>query len=106
MAAASGLVIASGFESRYGRVIRIEHNNGFTTTYAHNDQNMVEVGDRVALGQLIAAVGRTGRATTDHVDFEIRRAGLAYNPLYFLPPPPQAAQIDEGEPEEHVDGDE
>jgi len=57
--------------------------------------NLVEVGDRVDAGDLIALVGMTGRATTYHVHFEVRRDGLAYNPLYLLPMPPRIAQIDE-----------
>jgi len=94
-AAASGVVVASGAETRYGLVVKIEHRGGFTTVYAHNDVNLVEVGDRVDAGDLIALVGNTGRATTYHVHFEVRRDGLAYNPLYLLPMPPRIAQIDE-----------
>jgi murein DD-endopeptidase MepM/ murein hydrolase activator NlpD len=94
-AAAAGVVVVSGVESRYGLVVKIEHKAGFMTVYAHNDVNLVEVGDRVDAGDLIALVGNTGRATTYHVHFEIRRDGLAYNPLYLLPMPPRIAQIDE-----------
>jgi murein DD-endopeptidase MepM/ murein hydrolase activator NlpD len=94
-AAAPGVVVASGAETRYGFVVKIEHRGGFTTVYAHNDVNLVEVGDRVDAGDLIALVGNTGRATTYHVHFEVRRDGLAYNPLYLLPMPPRIAQIDE-----------
>jgi murein DD-endopeptidase MepM/ murein hydrolase activator NlpD len=94
-AAASGVVVAAGAQTRYGLVVKIEHRGGFTTVYAHNDVNLVEVGDRVDAGDLIALVGNTGRATTYHVHFEVRRDGLAYNPLYLLPMPPRIAQIDE-----------
>jgi murein DD-endopeptidase MepM/ murein hydrolase activator NlpD len=104
-AAAAGTVVVSGYETRYGRVIKIEHLNGFMTVYAHNDQNLVEAGNRVAPGQLIAAVGRTGRATAHHVHFEIRQAGLAYNPLYMLPLPPRAALLEETDEEDHEDTD-
>lgn len=93
--AAPGVVITSGVEARYGRVVKIEHPNGFVTVYAHNDVNLVEVGDRVEAGDTIALVGRTGRATTEHLHFEIRHDGRAYNPLYLLPLPPRIAQIDE-----------
>jgi murein DD-endopeptidase MepM/ murein hydrolase activator NlpD len=98
-------VAISGYETRYGRVIKIEHINGFMTVYAHNDQNLVEVGSRVAPGQLIAVVGRTGRATSHHVHFEIRQAGLAYNPLYMLPLPPRATLLEETDEEDHEDTD-
>jgi murein DD-endopeptidase MepM/ murein hydrolase activator NlpD len=94
-AAAGGVVIASGVEAAYGLVVKIEHWRGFVTVYAHNDVNLVEVGDHIGAGEMIALVGQTGRATTPHVHFEIRRDGLAYNPLYLLPLPPRIAQIDE-----------
>ena len=94
-AAAGGVVIASGVETSYGLVVKIEHRRGFVTVYAHNDVNLVEVGDRVDAGEMIALVGQTGRATTHHVHFEIRYEGLAYNPLYLLPLPPRFAQVDE-----------
>jgi len=94
-AAAAGIVVTAGVEARYGLVVKIEHKAGFMTVYAHNDVNLVEVGDRVDAGDLIALVGNTGRATTYHVHFEVRRDGLAYNPLYLLPMPPRIAQVDE-----------
>ena len=94
-AAAPGVVVTAGIETRYGLVVKIEHTAGFMTVYAHNDVNLVEVGDRVDGGDLIALVGNTGRATTYHVHFEVRRDGLAYNPLYLLPMPPRIAQVDE-----------
>ncbi|MBI2159251.1 MAG: peptidoglycan DD-metalloendopeptidase family protein [Candidatus Rokubacteria bacterium] len=95
LAAAPGVVIRSGVEPLYGRVLKIEHDQGFVTVYAHNDQNLVEAGDRVVAGETIATVGRTGRATTYHVHFEIKRDGKNYNPLYLLPLPPRIAQVDE-----------
>lgn len=104
-AAAPGTVVSSTYETRYGRVIKIGHINGFITVYAHNDHNLVEIGERVGLGQIIAAVGRTGRATSPHVHFEIRQAGLAYNPLYMLPLP-RLTQIAEGDEDEPEDVDE
>jgi murein DD-endopeptidase MepM/ murein hydrolase activator NlpD len=102
-ASAPGLVVASGLERRYGRVVKIEHVNGFVTVYAHNDRNVVDVGDRVLSGQTIALIGRTGRATAHHVHFEIRHEGVAYNPLYLLPPPPRAAVVDESGASERDD---
>ena len=83
-AAAAGIVIFSGRQSGYGRVIKIAHPNGLTTIYAHNSANFVKVGDRVKGGALIGAVGRTGHATTNHLHFEIRRQGMAHDPLPLL----------------------
>jgi len=85
LAAAPGVVISSGQERAYGRVIRMEHESGFVTVYAHNLENLVEVGDRVSGGTIIATVGRTGRATTPHLHFEVRHEGMVYNPLHLLP---------------------
>lgn len=94
LSAAAGVVVMSGVEGRYGRLVRIEHDQGFVTVYAHNEDNLVAVGDRVSPGDKIATVGRTGRATTPHVHFEIRYNGRVVNPLYLLPHPP-TIQVDE-----------
>jgi murein DD-endopeptidase MepM/ murein hydrolase activator NlpD len=85
LAAAPGVVISSGQERAYGRVIRVEHDSGFVTVYAHNLENLVETGDRVSGDTIIATVGRSGRATTPHLHFEVRHEGMVYNPLHLLP---------------------
>jgi len=90
--AAAGTVIFSGRQSSYGRVIKIEHPDGLTTIYAHNSANFVKVGDRVKGGALIGAVGRTGHATTNHLHFEVRRHGVAHDPLTLLLRPESASQ--------------
>lgn len=89
-AAAPGTVVYSGWIRSYGQVVKIEHANGFVTLYAHNQQNLVEVGEDVESGQLIAMVGRSGHATGPHVHFEVRRDGRAYNPLHLLQPSDQS----------------
>ena len=94
VAAAHGVVIASGFEPRYGQRVTIEHTGGFATVYAHNERNLVEVGQTVEAGQVIALVGRTGRATGEHVHFEVRYEGRVYNPLYLLPLPPRTVTVE------------
>jgi murein DD-endopeptidase MepM/ murein hydrolase activator NlpD len=104
LASAGGVVVTSGFEPLYGRVVKIEHANGFLTVYAHNDRNLVAVGDRILPGQTIASIGRTGRATAHHLHFEIRQRGLAYNPLYLLPLPSRIAVI-AGGPGDYGPGD-
>ena len=90
-------------EPRYGRVVKIEHDGGFVTVYAHNEENLVEAGTRVGAGDPIATIGRTGRATAHHLHFEIRRDGSVYNPLYLLPLPPRISQVEESDEteEEH-----
>ena len=86
-AAAPGIVTFSGRQSSYGRTVKIAHANGLSTVYAHNSANFVKPGDPVKAGTLIGTVGRTGRATTNHVHFEIRRKGVAKNPLPLLQRP-------------------
>ena len=84
LAAAAGTVIFSGWSASYGRLVKIQHPNGFVTVYAHNSENLVQVGDEVEAGKMIATVGRSGRASDHHLHFEIRREGMAFNPLFLL----------------------
>lgn len=80
LAAFAGRVRLSKPYSGYGNVIVIRHPSGLETVYSHNSKNLVKVGDWVKAGQVIALTGRTGRATTEHVHFEIRINGRTYNP--------------------------
>lgn len=94
-AAAPGTVYYSGWEKRYGRVVKIQHVDEFVTIYAHNLQVFVKVGDEVYAGQVIGTVGRTGRASAHHLHFEIRNQGKVYNPLFLLPTQEVRAEPDE-----------
>src|SRR5690606_3683034 len=67
MAVADGVVSYSGVRSGYGKVVEIDHGNGYVTRYAHNSANVVQVGDLVRVGQQIARAGSTGRSTGAHV---------------------------------------
>lgn len=70
----------------YGRVIIINHSEQLWTLYSHCSAMNVKVGQRVRQGDVIATVGRTGRATTDHLHFEVRNAkGTALDPMKYLP---------------------
>lgn len=80
LAAFAGEVVYSGRYSAYGNFIRIRHNNGLETCYSHNSKNLVKVGDWVKAGQVIALTGRTGRATTEHLHFEVRVNGQHIDP--------------------------
>jgi LysM repeat protein len=84
LAAAAGTVSFSGWSASYGRLVKIQHPNGFVTVYAHNSENLVQIGDEVEAGKMIATVGRSGRASDYHLHFEIRREGMAFNPLFLL----------------------
>ncbi len=79
-AAGSGIVTFSGYNGGYGRMIIISHGNGYTSIYAHNSKNTVEVGAKVNKGDSIAYMGSTGRSTGSHVHFEIRQNGSPINP--------------------------
>jgi murein DD-endopeptidase MepM/ murein hydrolase activator NlpD len=83
-AAAAGRVMFSGFVAGYGNIVEIDHGSGWATRYGHNSANLVAAGDKVAAGQQIGLVGQTGRATGDHLHFEVRRDGKAVSPALFL----------------------
>ena len=70
-AAFDGEVVASGPYYGYGNCIRIKHAYGLETLYSHQSKNMVKQGDKVKAGQVIGLTGRTGRATTEHLHFEV-----------------------------------
>ncbi len=80
-ASGSGRVEYAGTMRGYGRIIVIDHGAGIETAYAHNMQNLVNAGQRVEQGQVIATVGRSGNATGYHVHFEVRRLGKPVNPV-------------------------
>lgn len=79
-AALPGVVRMSKLYSSYGNLIVIRHYCGFETLYSHNTKNLVDVNDVVEAGQPIAIVGRTGRATTEHLHFEVRASGDHVDP--------------------------
>lgn len=86
VAADGGEVIFSGHDkSGYGECIVIRHDDGTKTRYAHNSELYVEVGQKVAQGEVIAAMGKTGMATGVHVHFEIIVNGSVQNPYDYLP---------------------
>jgi len=83
-AAASGTVSFVGWMGGYGRVVIIDHGNGYETLYAHNSQIMVNEGQNVNRGTAIARVGTSGVATGPHVHFEVHKNGNHQNPMNFL----------------------
>jgi murein DD-endopeptidase MepM/ murein hydrolase activator NlpD len=84
-AASGGKVKFSGWgPTGYGLMIIIKHPGNLTTVYAHNSRNLVKKGSKVKRGQMIARVGKTGRASGPHVHFEVRNDAHAKNPLLYL----------------------
>ncbi len=84
LSVADGVVQFSGRINGYGNAIEIDHGNGYVTRYAHNQQNLVAVGDRIKAGQVVAKMGSTGRSTGNHVHFEVWLNGRVVNPNQYL----------------------
>jgi murein DD-endopeptidase MepM/ murein hydrolase activator NlpD len=83
-AVATGIVTWSGPRAGYGNLVEINHGSGNITRYAHNSKNLVDVGDKVNKGEVIAIMGSSGRSTGTHVHFEVLRNGVLVNPLNVL----------------------
>lgn len=86
VAATSGKVTFSNWKGGYGKTVCMDHGNGHTTLYAHNDQLLVKAGQLVRKGQPIALSGNTGHSTGPHLHFEVHRDGLSIDPLGVIPP--------------------
>ena len=84
LAVASGVVSWSGYKSGYGTMVEVAHGDGLSTRYAHNRENVVEVGDLVRRGDVIALMGNTGRSTGPHVHFEVFKNGRAVDPASYI----------------------
>lgn len=84
LATAPGVVSFTGVRSGYGNVVEIDHGAGFKTRYAHLQAASVQVGQRVAVGQRVGAMGSTGRSTGPHLHYEVWVNGRAQNPNRFL----------------------
>lgn len=79
----SGTVVNSEYKDLNGNWIKIDHGNGYESVYLHNDQLLVNVGDVVAKGQVIAISGNTGIGTAAHLHFGIKYNGNYIDPLLF-----------------------
>ena len=83
-AAGAGRVIYSSWSSGYGRLIIIQHQKGLKTLYAHNSELLVNNGEYVHRGEIIARSGNTGNSTGPHLHFEVQVNGRPANPLNYL----------------------
>lgn len=81
---ADGVVTFAGWSSGYGMLVKIQHEFGFETRYAHLSKIRVKVGQRVSRGDRIGAMGNTGRSTGTHLHYEVRVGGKAVNPMNFI----------------------
>jgi len=81
---AEGTVTLAGWRGAYGRMVEIDHGNGFKTRYAHLHRIKVKPGQRVSLGDVIGQMGNTGRSTATHLHYEVWFDGKATDPLNYL----------------------
>jgi murein DD-endopeptidase MepM/ murein hydrolase activator NlpD len=84
VAPSDGTVIFAGLEGGYGNVLVIDHGYGVKTRYGHLSKLEVKTGDHVNRGQLVGAVGNTGRSTGPHLHYEVRVNGIPENPKKFI----------------------
>lgn len=85
-ATGDGVVTKAGWQSGYGKIIKIDHGYGYETWYAHLNDYDVRVGQRVIRGQVIGEVGNTGKSTGPHLHYEVHVKGRVVNPVnyYFM----------------------
>ncbi len=87
-AAERGVGETGNYPGGYGLIVRIDHNNGYVTVYAHLSEILIEDGQFVKKGAVIGKVGKTGNADHDliepHLHFEIRKDGIAVDPMEYL----------------------
>lgn len=83
-AADGGRVVYTGYKGSYGYMIEIDHENGYTTRYAHLSKILVSSGTRVYKGQVIGKMGATGNSTGSHLHFEVLKNGVNKNPSSYI----------------------
>ena len=83
-AVADGVVIWSGMRGNYGKMVEIDHGSGYVTRYAHLSKLDVKVGEKIKKAQSIGIMGKTGRATSEHLHFEVLKKGRKVNPWPFI----------------------
>jgi murein DD-endopeptidase MepM/ murein hydrolase activator NlpD len=83
-ATADGTVVHAGVEGGFGRLVRIRHDFGIETYYAHLSKISVSVGQRVSRGDRIGDMGNSGRSTGTHLHYEVRHSGKPVNPMTYI----------------------
>jgi murein DD-endopeptidase MepM/ murein hydrolase activator NlpD len=81
---AAGVVVKAGWNGGYGRMVEVDHGQGYATRYGHLSEILVKVGDKVTAGEVIGRTGSSGRSTGPHLHYEIRHNGAALDPARFL----------------------
>jgi len=83
-ATASGAITYAGWDDIFGNLVIIDHGNGYETMYGHNEKILVEEGESVLKGDVIAMSGNTGRSSAPHLHYEIRKNGEAVDPAPYM----------------------
>jgi murein DD-endopeptidase MepM/ murein hydrolase activator NlpD len=81
---APGVVVKAGWNGGYGRMVEVDHGNGFATRYGHLSEIDVTVGQKLAAGDVVGKTGSSGRSTGPHLHYEVRHNGEPVDPLRFL----------------------
>ena len=84
VSADSGTIMSAAYEGSYGNIVKVQHDSGLVTYYAHLSSFVASPGQRVEKGQLIALMGSTGNSTGPHLHFEVRVNGAHVNPLDYV----------------------
>ena len=84
VAVAAGVVTWAGERTGFGKLVEINHGDGYVTRYGHNEKTLVSVGQTVKRGEAIGLMGSTGRSTGPHVHFEVLRNGRQVDPLSYI----------------------
>ena len=83
-ATGNGVVISADRNEGYGNEVVIDHGYSYKTCYAHLSRIFVKPGQKILRGQIIGYVGNTGKSTSPHLHYEIRKNDIAINPIYFF----------------------
>jgi murein DD-endopeptidase MepM/ murein hydrolase activator NlpD len=84
IAVAAGVITWSGEKSGYGKMVEVNHSDGYVTRYAHNQKNIAKLGAVVQKGDVIAKMGTSGRSTGPHVHFEVFKNGRVVDPASYI----------------------
>lgn len=84
VAPADGIIIKTGWNGSFGKMISIRHGNGYITKYAHLNKILVKKGQAVKRGDKLGLVGQTGRSTGPHLHYEVHLKGVPVNPLRYI----------------------
>ncbi len=82
--AGDGIVTHAAYGGQYGKLVIVDHGNGVQTYYAHLSQFQVVSGQSIRRGEVVGLSGATGRVTSPHLHYEVRRGGTAINPQPYL----------------------